>query len=158
MIIGNINNIDREIALLSPILQRGLRYLATTDFSKVESGRYELEGEDMFALVSRYKPQVKANCKAETHIKYIDIQFVASGEEIMGFAPWCADNEILEDCSDSRDAIFYKSVKNESDAVLAPGTYAILFPWDVHRPGCVSNNNDEVQKIVLKISIEKLDK
>ncbi|MPN46481.1 Toxin-antitoxin biofilm protein TabA [bioreactor metagenome] len=131
--------------------------MAKTDFSAVESGKYLIEGERLFALVSRYKPQPLEHCKAETHVKYIDIQFIAKGEEVMGYASWSTAHEVLEDCAAERDAIFYKKVDKESMVILSQGTYAILFPWDVHRPTIQGEYDGEIQKVVLKIAVDYLN-
>lgn len=158
MIIGNIANLDREINQLPEVLQKGLKYLAAADVRQLAVGRYDIEGDNLFALVSSYKPQPQEQCKAETHVKYIDIQFIVSGEELMGYAAWSAAHEILEDLSAERDAIFYKFVDKESNVLLSEGTYAILFPWDVHRPCGLGEYGGEVKKVVLKIAMDLLKK
>ncbi|QJW49011.1 YhcH/YjgK/YiaL family protein [bacterium BFN5] len=158
MIIGNIANLDRELNQLPTALQKGLKYLTATNVKQLPVGRYDIEGDNLFALVSNYKPQPQEHCKAETHVKYIDIQFIVSGEELMGYSAWSTAHEILEDCSAERDAIFYKTVDNESNVLLSEGTYAILFPWDVHRPCGLGAYGGEVKKVVLKIAMDLLNK
>ena len=63
-----------------------LKFLADTDFSKVELGRYELQGDDIFYMVQRYETDPDKTI-SEAHKKYIDIQYMVDGEEIIGVSP-----------------------------------------------------------------------
>ena len=136
MLFGHITNLIWEQKSLPAPLLKGLTYLQQTDFTKVESGRYELQGESIFAIVQEYQTEPKSQRQAETHQKYIDIQFIASGEEVIGYAPIDPDNKILEDRLTENDALFYRTVKAEQDLTLRVGNYAIFFPSDIHRPCC----------------------
>ena len=84
--------------------------------------------------------------------------FIAEGEELMGY---CALNPVLEieeDCAEERDAIFYKALIPESDIILSQGMYAVIYPHDVHRPCCFLEQPQRVKKIVIKVSIDTLEK
>lgn len=49
MIVDTIKN--RNIySAISPRIKKGLEYLANTDFSKMEPGRYELDGSNLLLL------------------------------------------------------------------------------------------------------------
>lgn len=151
MIVGHISNFEKLQDIYPEILRKGLQFLKTTDFTKVDIGRQEIDGDNLFALVQEYQPDVKQNRKAETHVKYIDIQYVISGEEIMGYANLEESAEVVENCLADKDAIFYKNVQDEVDISVLPGMYAIFFPWDIHRPGCVRHSGVTIRKVVLKI-------
>ena len=56
--------------------------LRDTDFTKVEDGRYELDGENLFYFIQTYENN-PANETPEAHKKYIDIQCVLTGKERM---------------------------------------------------------------------------
>lgn len=155
MIFGQLSNLASEKAAIGGGLRPGLEYLAKTDFTSMAVGRYEIDA-NMYALVQEYVTQPKADRKAERHEKYIDIQYVAQGEEAIGFAPMAAENEILEDKLAEKDAVFYKTVKDEVALVMPAGTYAIFFPADVHRPCCISKQAGPVRKVVLKIKVSVL--
>jgi YhcH/YjgK/YiaL family protein len=155
MIFGQLSNLTKEKAAIGGVLQKGLEYLAKTDFASMEIGRYEID-DTMYALVQGYVTQPKADRKAERHEKYIDIQYIDQGEECIGFAFLSPENEISEDKLAEKDAIFYKTVKDEIALVMPAGTYAIFFPADVHRPCCISNQPEQVRKVVLKIKVSAL--
>lgn len=156
MILGHIGQSQQEGILYPTIIQKGLAYLRDTDFSKVTDGKHNIDGESMIAIVSEYFPDAKENRKAETHNKYIDIQYIPSGEEIMGFGRLADGAETAEGYLPEKDATFYKSVENEIDIKVAQGMYAVFFPWDIHRPGCVSQPGVKVRKVVLKLKVSDL--
>lgn len=156
MIFGNILNFEQEKAALSPVLQAGLLYLKNTDLAKLPTGRHDIDGDNLFASVSEYEAEPKGNRRPEAHQKYIDIQYVAWGEEMIGCSLLSSQYEITQDELNEKDVIFYKEVENETELVLKPGGYAIFFPSDVHRPGCISGDKMQVKKIVVKIALSSL--
>ena len=67
------------------------------------------------------------------------------------YAPLSGDNPIEENFFDSRDVQFFASVADESDLVLGTGAYAVFYPTDIHRPGCIAGVPEKVRKVVVKI-------
>jgi YhcH/YjgK/YiaL family protein len=154
MFLSSLASLDRDAPVLPPLLVKGLTYLSDTDFLTMAPGRYDIDGRDMFALVQEYRTRPKMEKKAESHTKYIDVQYVHSGSEIIGFAPAGAAAEILEDLTLGKDMVTYKSVSNETDCVLTNGMYAILFPGEIHRPQCSPGVDTQVRKVVLKVAMD----
>jgi hypothetical protein len=54
-------------------------------FSKVEPGRIEIDGNAIFALIQEYQTVPSEEKKPEAHRKYIDVQYVFQGSEIIGY-------------------------------------------------------------------------
>lgn len=156
VILGHINNLDEEKVLYPEVLQKGLAYIKNTDFSKMSHGKHEIDGENMFVIVSEYFPDAKEDRKTETHRKYIDIQYLDAGEELIGFSRLSDKAEISEEYSEEKDATFYKRVENENYSKVSQGMYAVCFPWDIHRPNCISQPGVKVRKAVLKIKASDL--
>ena len=156
MILGHIGHSEQEGALYPEIIQKGLAYLRKTDFSGIADGKYKIDGDRMVAIISEYSPAVKENRKAETHNQHVDIQYIYSGEEIMGFGRLADGVETSEGYLLEKDATFYKSVENELDLNVLQGMYAVFFPWDIHRPGCISQPSVKVRKVVLKLKVKDL--
>jgi len=156
MIFGSIQNLEMDRRVLPAALVRGLEYLRDTDFSKLEPGRHEIDGTAIFALVQEYQPAPKGEKKAEAHRKYLDIQYVSQGSEIICYSLENRANEVLEDLLAEKDLLFFKSVQNEMDLILTEGMYVILFPQDIHRPGCRYGDGGQVKKVVVKISKDLL--
>jgi biofilm protein TabA len=156
MIFGSIQNLETDRRVLPAALVRGLEYLRDTDFYKLEPGRYEIDGTAIFALVQEYEPAPKEEKKAEAHRKYLDIQYVFQGSEIICYSLENRANEALEDHLAEKDLLFFKSVQNEMDLILTQGMYVILFPQDIHRPGCRYGEGGQVKKVIVKISKDLL--
>jgi biofilm protein TabA len=156
MFFSSIQNLAQDMPILHKALVRGLEYVKNADLAKLNAGKYEIDGSALFALVQDNQTAPRTERKAEAHRKYIDIQYVHSGSEIIGFGLSNSSNEILEDLLDQKDAIFFKTVKDEMELVLTPGMYAIFFPTDVHRPGCIHRSAAAVRKVVVKIAITSL--
>ena len=156
MIYGQLKNLEQEKSAFSPVLQKALLYLKNTDLAKLAIGRHDIEGDTIFALVSEYQTEPKQDRRPEAHQKYIDIQYLASGEEIIGCSLLSDQCIVLQDELKEKDLIFYKEIMEETDMVLEPGTYAVLFPNDVHRPNCMRKTTQTVKKVVIKIAISQL--
>jgi YhcH/YjgK/YiaL family protein len=152
MFCNSIKTLDTDRPALPKALLKGLDYMKNTDFSKMEIGKYEIDGSSMYALVQEYQTQPKEAKKAEAHVKYIDVQYVYSGAEIIGYAPADPAAEVLENLVDKKDMIMYKTVPNETDIVLTGGMYAVLFPGEIHRPQCNYKGETKVRKVVVKVA------
>lgn len=157
MIIGHIGNVDNEGILYPEIIRKGLAYIKDTDFSKMTDGKYTIGDGSIVAIISVYTPEAREKRKTETHIKYLDIQYILAGEEIIGFSRLSDKAEISEAYSPETDATFYKSVENELEIKLSQGMYAVCFPWDIHRPCCISQSGVKVRKVVLKLKVSDLE-
>lgn len=121
----------------------------------MEPGVYELEGKLMYAQVFDAETGSVNEKRPEVHEKYLDVQFLASGREKLGFTPDTGNYEIDEKF-DERDLIFYKSVENEGFITSTPGCFCVFFPTDVHRPACADGESMTVRKVVVKVSTELL--
>lgn len=44
---------------------------------------------------------------------------MVKGAEVMGYSPLLSGQEIAEDCSKEKDAIFYKNINNEQEVVVS---------------------------------------
>jgi biofilm protein TabA len=157
MIIGHLLNIENEMNLYPVALQQGLTFLLKTDLSLLALGRHEIQDNEMYAMVAEYETQPKEQRRPEAHEKYLDIQYICSGEEMIGSIPLAAVSEVDEDCLEARDVIFYKGVASETEIILLPGMFAVYYPWDVHRPNCNSGKKAcKVRKVVVKIALHAL--
>lgn len=156
MIFGSIDNLEMDRRVLPAALVRGLEYLRDTDFSRLEPGRYEIDGTAIFALVQEYHPVPKEGKSPEAHRKYLDIQYVYRGCEILCYSLENRASEVLEDRLAGEDLLIFKTVQNEMDLILAQGMYTILFPQDIHRPGCRHGEGGRVKKVVVKVSRDLL--
>lgn len=115
-------------------------------------GRYELKGNDLFAMIQEYNTKSPEEAKAEAHRKYIDIQYIISGIEKMEvYNISKAETDIAY--SEEKDCEFFKNYEIPSVCILQNEEYAILFPEDIHRPGMAYDNPAAVKKIVVKVAV-----
>ena len=152
MIISNIKNNSFEEMILSPVIKEAIDYIKNTDFSIMAKGKYPIKGDKIFAIVDEYETIEKQDKKTEAHRKYIDIQFIFSGKEKMGFAFENPENKMSEEYNENKDVIHFSKVENELDIPACPGMFFIFFPEEVHRPGCVLGQKEKIKKIIVKIS------
>lgn len=149
MIIDHIKNIGLYTNL-SERIALALKYIAETDFSTVEKGKYEIDGDSIYAAVSEYQTKTISECKIEAHKKYIDVQFIISGKEAMGLTLLNNQQPSIP-YDNEKDCVFY----NEPTSLLnfEAGMFAIYFPHDLHQP-CISiGEGCVVKKVVVKVMV-----
>ena len=89
--------------------------------------------------------------KWEAHRKYIDIQYVLSGRERMGYSN-TGKLKALTQYDEEKDYALYKG-KGEM-LTFTSGTFAVFFPEDAHMPCIKAENNEEVRKVVVKVRLK----
>ena len=158
MILGNVCNLG-SLDYLGPKMTEILEYLRDTDFTKLDEGKIELDGKNLFVNIIDTTTEPAEARKAEAHKNYIDIQFVASGKESIGVAIDTKNNTPSVPYSAEKDIVFYKDVENEILLDLHPGDFGIFFPEDIHRPKCHNNGvESSVRKVIVKIKTTLLNK
>jgi len=132
----------------------GLALLAEERVRAAEPGRYEVEGDRIYYAVDTYMNRPAEQSSPETHRKYIDIQYIVSGREWIGYCP--AKGLTVDRPYDAdKDVEFYKKpVAPISRVLMTAGMFAIFYPHDVHMPGCMVEQPEQVKKIVVKIRLE----
>ncbi|QJT79758.1 YhcH/YjgK/YiaL family protein [Kosakonia sp. MUSA4] len=155
MIFGHIS--QPNPCRLPAAIETALEFLRTTDFRTLQPGVVEIDGRTVFAQILDLTTQPREQQKPEVHRRYLDIQFLAWGEEEIGIAIDRGNNVIQEELLAQRDIIYYQGSENESFFEMVPGSYAIFFPQDVHRPACNKHRATAIRKIVVKVAISALN-
>jgi YhcH/YjgK/YiaL family protein len=135
---------------ISKNLKAGFDFLINTDLIKLEPGKYEIDGKDVFALVSEYESKEHADCRLEAHCKYADIQLIVSGRELIGFAQ-LNNQTVTSEYNPDKDIVFFSG--ETTQLILETGSFAIFFPQDVHRPCMQLDGPEKVKKVVVKFLI-----
>jgi YhcH/YjgK/YiaL family protein len=131
---------------------KAFEYLRTTDLKNLEVKRHEIDGDNLFALVSEYTTKNEEDAKFEAHRKYVDIQYVISGSEQMSIAPVSKKGEVLTPYDDTKDLEFM-TVTESSHYVATPERFFLFFPSDLHRPSVKVGENAQVKKVVIKVKL-----
>ncbi len=150
MIKDNIKN-AKNYSDLSERVKLGLKYLADTDFSTVKNAKYEISGNEVFAIVQDYLSKPIAEGQFEAHKKYIDIQYIVEGEEqigVLGIENFSESTNYDED----KDIVFLSPNTNcmPEFVQIKAKEFLILFPNDAHKPSIATKSPSYVKKIVIK--------
>jgi YhcH/YjgK/YiaL family protein len=136
---------------LNPRITRALEYIKSTNFDILEPGKYEIDGDNIFAIVQEYETKNNTEAKLEAHRKHIDVQFVARGCESVGYLP-LEGQELCKEYDPEND---YLLVDQESSFTkLDKNMFAIFFPTDLHKPGIIFETISPVKKVVVKVKVD----
>jgi YhcH/YjgK/YiaL family protein len=132
--------------------EKAFAFIKTATAENYPVGRYEIDGDNLFALVQEYNTRLAADAKFEGHNRYIDIQYIISGTEAMKFAD-IAKMTVKVPYNETKDVTFYEDT-DTSAVIVQDGEYAIFFPHDIHMP-CLSLNETPApaRKIVVKVKL-----
>ena len=148
MIFDTLKNVDNYEGLGR--VYTALKFLSETDFSKIDLGRYELDGDNIFYMVQSYDTDPDKTI-SEAHRKYIDIQYMVEGEELIGVADISCEKELTE-AKEENDVWFY-NCKTEP-LTLSAGKYMVLYPNDLHCPGVATKGTAlTCRKVVVKVKV-----
>lgn len=149
MILDKLEN-AAMYAGISENLKKGLEFLKNTELSNLEIGRYEIDGKEVFALVSEYDSKKHEDCRLEAHQIYADIQYIVSGREAIGYVALDGQN-ILSEYNPDKDIVFFSG--ETIQLVLESGMFAVFFPQDIHRPCMQIDGPEKVKKVVVKVRV-----
>jgi len=117
-----------------------------------DSGRVELGG-GAFALPQAYMTKApRESGFFESHLAYVDVQAVISGEEIIEVADTAA-LQVTENHTPEKDLIKYAMHNTASRLRLRAGDLAVLDPSDAHMPCIAVGEPLLVRKVVIKIPV-----
>jgi len=152
MIVDKLSNI-KKYESAHPTFKRAIEFLENYDGSKFEPGKHEIEGTDIYAVVSaEYQPKNKEVPMFEAHNKYIDIQVMLKGSEWQ----WYANREDAKEAvpyDETKDAAFYAFDGSETRIDLKEGMFAIYYPEDVHLPNYENGKNEDCLKVIVKCRV-----
>jgi len=147
MIIDRIENASLYYGM-HPSIKKALEYLKQTDFSAMEPGNYDLDGENMYVMVQHYVNRPIEKGIWEAHRKYIDLHYVYEGNEQMGYA--CVSQlSLIKEYDEKEDYSFYAG--EGSWNVFHEGTFVIYGLQDAHIPAIAINEPRPVKKVIVKI-------
>ena len=131
---------------------KAFAYLKNTDLSKLANGRHVIDGTNVYAIVTEAPTKDYDKTAFESHRKYIDLQYVITGEEKMAKAPlsYVTVNKPYDEAAD----IAYYTGEGKIYTVPA-STFMLFFPTEAHRPNITPGGNKVVKKIVIKINVAK---
>ncbi len=124
------------------------KFLIDSDLKTLPIGRIDLNKE-VYVAVSEYETKNPKDAKYESHQKYIDLQYVISGKEIIGMTNE-SDMKVISPYDESKDIAFYE-YEGGKMLLATPESFFIFFPDDKHSPCIKTDGADKVRKVVVKI-------
>ncbi len=129
--------------------QKVFAWLASIDPATHPAGVHIIETDRAWATISEYTPAEAASGNIESHRRFIDLQYVTSGDEKMGLVK-PADAVERAPYNDGRDITFYTSDK-VGYHTASPDRFFLFFPSDIHQPSIRGKSDKQSRKIVIKI-------
>jgi len=141
-----------EFLASHPVWKEAFDWLRSLNPGSPE-GKTSLRGDEVFGMVMRYRTIPLAECRFESHQKYVDIQYTLTGGEQIG---WARAGDLQADVpyDPATDLAFYPLTAPISLIGMPPGHFAIFHPSDAHAPKAADGVNSEVLKAVVKIRRE----
>lgn len=137
---------------LGPRFALGFQYLRETDFSQVAKGKYEIDGTNLIAIVNEYDTIDQLGEQMEAHKKYIDIQYIVSGEELIGHD--LLQQQVPSKAYDEENDFWLFADTPTFFSKMRAGMFAIFFPTDLHMPNIRVQEATPVKKVVLKLRVD----
>ena len=139
-----------DYAALAPEAWSSIAAFLRTLTPDIRPGRYEIDGDRIFAVVNDTVSHDAFPDKLEYHERYADIQLVAAGREKILCGP--LDGAPSAPFSEEKDLGFRMLGAVDLEAQLFPGVFLLLFPGEGHLPDV--GDGSRVLKVVVKVALE----
>lgn len=148
MILSTLANADRY-STLHPLFPCAFDYIRDTDLFNMAPGRYNIVGENLIVIVEHAQGKPKEHARLEAHRRYIDIQLVLDGDEVMGWKPLADCLNPVSEHSMEKDIRFFEDAP-ASWVPVPPDHFCIFFPEDAHAPLVGSG---KIRKVIFKVAV-----
>ncbi len=155
-VVGKLEDLIRR-GRLNDRLLAGLHYLAelrTGFLDKKDIGyrhQIELVEGELSAIHQVYETRPVGQVRLEAHRRFVDIQFIHDGEEIIRLAP-LAGARITIQYDESNDVAFFEADAS-AELLMRPGMAVVFYPDDLHAPGLHLAGRSLVRKTVVKAAV-----
>ena len=167
------DTIDR-LAFYEPLLPGTAlikSFLEREDLAELKNGKYELDGDNLYASIDSYFTHPIDVSRFEAHQRYADLQILIDGHHSFEkgkntLSEKCGDRELCGVSSPSSLLTITTAYDAEKDILFGQATnagwvnitrthFAVFFPNDAHLPGChpLGRILPPVRKCVFKIKI-----
>lgn len=128
---------------------KAFSFLKGKDLAALDTGRYEIDGLNVYAIVTSYFTRGTDEVNFEAHRTYTDVHIVASGTEYIECGDTTAPT-VVQPYDLSKDVAMLQ-VDATCKLLAKPGSFFIFSPGVAHRPYLKVDKPVEVKKIILKI-------
>ena len=146
MIVCPYKELKRYEAVI-PGLAEAMEFIG--NLKSFEPATYPLSNGNRI-LVQQGTTKAAENALAEAHRKYLDIQYIVEGSEIMGWAP-LEEMTPAGDFNDEKDVGKYTGTFQFVN--IPAGTCYVVYPEDGHMPGVHLDAPTNYTKLVVKLKV-----
>ena len=149
MIYDTLANADKYVTV-NPGLQAAFEFLRAAELSALATGPAELDGKRLTINV------IEADCRApeevqlEVHRKYIDVQYMVSGEEVFSWRPTGECSDPAGEFDTEKDFGLFADEPTGWFPLMG-SCFVVFFPEDAHGPMC---GTGRVRKVVVKVAVD----
>ena len=147
MIIGNIHHLQ---SWLPDALRQAIEHVKAHVSESTPLGKHDIDGNNLFYLVSEDSTEAQAERRAEYHARYLDIQIVLRGQEGMTFSTLPAGEPQIDWLAD-KDIAFLAEGAQEKTVILNEGDFVVFYQGEVHKTLCAVGAPAKVRKAVVKV-------
>ena len=152
MVFDNIKNCEIYYGM-HPNFKKAFDFIKKAITEEYSVGRYEIDGDSIYAMVQDYETLVIDETFFEGHQKYIDIQYVDKGYEVLGVID-ASKTTVKDEYNKEKDVAFFNKNEEASYCIAKDGDFCIFFPQDIHSPKVAYKNiPSDVKKIVVKVRV-----
>ena len=150
MIVDNIVNCEKYCGV-NDKFEKAFAFLKNAP-ADLPAGRHEISGDEIFAVVQSYITKNEDECICEGHRKYIDVQYMVSGNEFMKITDISSvKSEVAYD--QNKYLEIFSNGEACDQVVMTPGKFAVFFPNDIHKGAIMYTNPSEIRKIIVKVRV-----
>lgn len=147
MILDHINNYKNYLPL-HPHFKLGFDFIHSFNPKNFKEGKNGILGDNVFALVANLQ-EFEANTKLEVHNQYIDIQYIVSGVDYMGWKNRLDCIKPENEFDSAKDYQFFTDTPS-TEFLVNENQFTIFYPTDAHAPLI---KNSPLLKIVVKVKL-----
>jgi biofilm protein TabA len=153
MIVTDLEHMAEQLPA-NAAMKKAVDFLKKAKGQDFADGRVEIDGDTVYALVQSYDTVPAGDpVRFEAHKKYIDVQYVASGEEVIGWAPTAGMTETVAYNASNDAWLGTVPAQSMTPVRLSAGQGAILYPSDGHAPRLMAGKPSKVKKFVIKVAV-----
>lgn len=147
MICDDLVNFEDYVIFEDEAAEKIAAFIKTLDKNNAV-GKYEIDGEKIFAMISNYETRKEG--EYEAHREYVDIQLVLLGEEYVYVG---SNAGAVQTQEYSPDCEFFKFTPESANCInLHVGNFAVFMPNELHMPNMDScNGTFSNVKVVVKV-------
>ncbi|HBF15840.1 MAG TPA: YhcH/YjgK/YiaL family protein [Clostridiales bacterium] len=152
MVTDSLENLE-HYASLHPRFPRAFAYLRALLASDAPDGKHVLAGtdtpEEIFVNICTVDAGPHETAVAESHEKYIDVQVILSGDELM-FSPAFVP-PVTEESAEKDYRLYAPVALNDCTRLcVSAAHFAIFFPAELHAP-CHALSPSRIRKAIVKV-------